>query len=197
QAETSPLRREFYGPSNPEFFAEFLDGHVWSLLLPKRGGIGGSIESNDETDEISGSPPREKAANVARASSSGVPKAAKSPAFYLARGEEGAREKDRSSRNLDQIGGGNLLRRGLTSSFDGQRWLSSRRRNLDQIGGGNLLRSAIDDDRGERNLDSIGGGNLVRGLGEGFAFRRNLDQIGGGNLVRDLANSDATDDDNA
>ncbi|KAK1124613.1 hypothetical protein K0M31_005987 [Melipona bicolor] len=169
QAETSPLRREFYGPSNPEFFAEFLDGH--------------------------GSPPREKAANVARASSSSVPKVAKSPAFYLERGEEGAREKDRSSRNLDQIGGGNLLRRGLTSSFNGQRWLSSRRRNLDQIGGGNLLRSA--DDRGERNLDSIGGGNLVRGLGEGFAFRRNLDQIGGGNLVRDLANSDAIDDDNA
>ncbi|CAD1476142.1 unnamed protein product, partial [Heterotrigona itama] len=116
------------------------------------------------------------------------------PAFYLAeRSEKGAREKDRLSRNLDQIGGGNLLRRGLSSamerggSFDGQRWLSSRR-NLDQIGGGNLLRSAAD--RGERNLDSIGGGNLVRDADESSAFRRNLDQIGGGNLVRDLANND-------
>lgn len=41
------------------------------------------------------------------------------------------------SGNLDQIGGGNLL----------------RRRNLDQIGGANLIK---------RNLDQIGGGNLLR-----------------------------------
>ncbi|KAF3425580.1 hypothetical protein E2986_09269 [Frieseomelitta varia] len=142
QAETSPLRREFYGPSNPEFFAEFLDGH--------------------------GSP---------RASSSNVP------------AKSAASEEDRFSRNLDQIGGGNLLRRGLTSSFlDGRRWLPSRR-NLDQIGGGNLLRSA--DDRGERNMDRK---FLVRGLGDGLPFsRRNLDQIGGGNLVRDLADNDDND----
>lgn len=102
---------------------------------------------------------------------------------------EGKAEDDRFSRNLDQIGGGNLLRRGLVVEREGsydssRRWLPSRR-NLDQIGGGNLLREA--DYRGERNLDSIGGGNLVRGLG-GTAdhLRRNLDQIGGGNLVRDV-----------
>lgn len=45
-------------------------------------------------------------------------------------------EKLHFTRNLDQIGGGNLVR------------------NLDQIGGGNLV----------RNLDQIGGGNLVRSL---------------------------------
>ncbi|KAK9297438.1 hypothetical protein QLX08_008863 [Tetragonisca angustula] len=151
QAETSHLRREFYGPSNPEFFAEFLDGR-----------------------------------DSPRAASSSVP--ANSAAFYPKRSEKGATEEDRSSRNLDQIGGGNLLRRGLiTSTFDGRRWLPSRR-NLDQLGGGNLLRSA--DDRRERNLDSIGGGNLVRGLDDSFLFRRNLDQIGGGNLVRGLADND-------
>lgn len=102
---------------------------------------------------------------------------------------EGKAEDDRFSRNLDQIGGGNLLRRGLVVERDGsydssRRWLPSRR-NLDQIGGGNLLREA--DYRNERNLDSIGGGNLVRGLdGAADHLRRNLDQIGGGNLVRNL-----------
>lgn len=93
----------------------------------------------------------------------------------------------RLDRNLDQIGGGNLLR-GLsgreTAHDDSPRWWPAARRNLDQIGGGNLLRST--DDRFSRNLDQIGGGNLVRDTSGNL--RRNLDQIGGGNLVRDLAN---------
>lgn len=100
---------------------------------------------------------------------------------------------DRLERNLDQIGGGNLLRRGLLErepAYDSGRWPTPMMaRNLDQIGGGNLLRDA--DDRLDRNLDQIGGGNLVRSLdGVGSAadsLRRNLDQIGGGNLVRGLA----------
>lgn len=100
-------------------------------------------------------------------------------------------EDERLSRNLDQIGAGNLLRgAGEGSSYDG-RW---SRRNLDQIGGGNLLREA--ESRDERNLDSIGGGNLVRGVNRPLSstdnnprFDRNLDQIGGGNLVRGLARS--------
>lgn len=97
---------------------------------------------------------------------------------------------DRLGRNLDQIGGGNLLRRGQPEreSYDSPRLLPAKR-NLDQIGGGNLLRGV--DDRFDRNLDQIGGGNLVRGLDDvadaADNFRRNLDQIGGGNLVRGLA----------
>lgn len=103
-------------------------------------------------------------------------------------------QDERLSRNLDQIGAGNLLR-GVSSlsaereglSYD-NRW---SRRNLDQIGGGNLLREA--ESRDERNLDSIGGGNLVRGVNrplsssDDLRLDRNLDQIGGGNLVRGLA----------
>nr|XP_033342851.1 uncharacterized protein LOC117229974 isoform X1 [Megalopta genalis] len=77
---------------------------------------------------------------------------------------------DRFSRNLDQIGGGNLVR-SMDDRFS---------RNLDQIGGGNLVRST--DDRYSRNLDQIGGGNLVRSMDDRYS--RNLDQIGGGNLVR-------------
>nr|XP_050859969.1 uncharacterized protein LOC127068197 [Vespula vulgaris] len=78
---------------------------------------------------------------------------------------------DRTMRNLDQIGGGNLVR---SSNTFGAGLL----RNLDQIGGGNLV----------RNLDQIGGGNLVRNLDQigGGNLVRNLDQIGGGNLVRDV-----------
>lgn len=75
---------------------------------------------------------------------------------------------DRLERNLDQIGGGNLLRRGLLereTAYDSGRWPTPMAaRNLDQIGGGNLLRDA--DDRLDRNLDQIGGGNLVRDLAE-------------------------------
>ncbi|XP_078046753.1 uncharacterized protein LOC144475072 isoform X1 [Augochlora pura] len=103
---------------------------------------------------------------------------------------------DRFARNLDQIGGGNLVRsaddrysRNLDQIGGGNlvRSVDDRYfRNLDQIGGGNLVRSV--DDRYLRNLDQIGGGNLVRSLsGPRDDFRRNLDQIGGGNLVRNLA----------
>ncbi|XP_076167825.1 uncharacterized protein LOC143146950 [Ptiloglossa arizonensis] len=109
---------------------------------------------------------------------------------YLQSEEELGREaSDRLERNLDQIGGGNLLRRGLHErEYDIPRWQGARR-NLDQIGGGNLLRDV--NDRVDRNLDQIGGGNLVRSL-DGVVIaaedlRRNLDQIGGGNLVRGLA----------
>ncbi|XP_033354959.1 uncharacterized protein LOC117236266 [Bombus vosnesenskii] len=170
QAETSSLRREFYGPSKPEFLVEYLEGH-------------GSPQESAAQDERYQSV---RPSNVERrlfGRGSILPGKGR---WYV---HEGKAEDDRFSRNLDQIGGGNLLRRGLVvereGSYDGsRRWLPSRR-NLDQIGGGNLLREA--DYRGERNLDSIGGGNLVRGLG-GTAdhLRRNLDQIGGGNLVRNV-----------
>merc|ERR1712008_39616 len=46
------------------------------------------------------------------------------------------------TRELDSIGGGNLLR------------------SLDSIGGGNLLRQA------PKSLDSIGGGNILRGASD-------------------------------
>ncbi|XP_076290713.1 uncharacterized protein LOC143214050 isoform X1 [Lasioglossum baleicum] len=99
---------------------------------------------------------------------------------------------DRYSRNLDQIGGGNLVRstddrytRNLDQIGGGNLVRSTDdrySRNLDQIGGGNLVRST--DDRYTRNLDQIGGGNLVRSMNDRYS--RNLDQIGGGNLVRSL-----------
>ncbi|KAG6800036.1 orcokinin peptides isoform X1 [Apis mellifera caucasica] len=163
QAETNLLRREFYGPVNPELFAAFLDDH--GLPREKVG------QSDRYLSRLRGG------GNVARLPArSGVGKS-----NYDARDGQ----DERLSRNLDQIGAGNLLRGASSlsaeregSSYDG-RW---SRRNLDQIGGGNLLREA--DSRGERNLDSIGGGNLVRGAN--LRLDRNLDQIGGGNLVRSL-----------
>ncbi|XP_020278306.1 uncharacterized protein LOC109852007 isoform X1 [Pseudomyrmex gracilis] len=101
-------------------------------------------------------------------------------AFYLSDRDslKNARESDgRVARNLDQIGGGNLVRRNLDPIGGG----NLLKRNLDQIGGGNLLK---------RNLDQIGGGNLLRRnldqIGGGNLLRRNLDQIGGGNLVRSI-----------
>ncbi|XP_043504603.1 orcokinin peptides type B-like [Polistes fuscatus] len=90
---------------------------------------------------------------------------------------------ERSLRNLDQIGGGNLVR-------DLSNFKFGAKRNLDQIGGGNLVRSSNILGGGNlvRNLDQIGGGNLVRNLDQigGGNLVRNLDQIGGGNLVRNL-----------
>ncbi|XP_031369172.1 uncharacterized protein LOC102680582 isoform X3 [Apis dorsata] len=172
QAETNLLRREFYGPVNPELFAAFLDDH--GLPREKVG------QSDRYSSRLRGG------GNVARLlSRSGVGKS-----NYDARDGQ----DERLSRNLDQIGAGNLLR-GVSSlsaereglSYD-NRW---SRRNLDQIGGGNLLREA--ESRDERNLDSIGGGNLVRGVNrplsssDDLRLDRNLDQIGGGNLVRGLA----------
>ncbi|XP_050580202.1 uncharacterized protein LOC126917413 isoform X1 [Bombus affinis] len=170
QAETSSLRREFYGPSKPEFLVEYLEGH-------------GSPRENAAQDERYQSTRPSYVERRLFSRGSILPGKGR---WYV---HEGKAEDDRFSRNLDQIGGGNLLRRGLVVERDGsydssRRWLPSRR-NLDQIGGGNLLREA--DYRSERNLDSIGGGNLVRGLdGAADHLRRNLDQIGGGNLVRNL-----------
>ncbi|XP_014602888.1 PREDICTED: orcokinin peptides type A-like [Polistes canadensis] len=90
---------------------------------------------------------------------------------------------ERSLRNLDQIGGGNLVR-------DLSNFKFGAKRNLDQIGGGNLVRNLDHIGGGNlvRNLDQIGGGNLVRNLDQigGGNLVRNLDQIGGGNLVRDI-----------
>ncbi|KAL0838934.1 hypothetical protein ABMA28_016944 [Loxostege sticticalis] len=76
----------------------------------------------------------------------------------LGRGEIVDRESTGATqflRNLDPIGGGNLVKK-----------------NLDHIGGPNLVK---------KNLDSLGGGNLVRRLDPMFGrFIRQLDSIGGG-----------------
>jgi len=87
-----------------------------------------------------------------------------------------ARDEDRRfAKNLDQIGGGHLVR------------------NLDQIGGGHLVRNLDQIGGGHlvRNLDQIGGGHLVRNLDQigGGHLVRNLDQIGGGNLLRSVTYS--------
>lgn len=78
--------------------------------------------------------------------------------------EDFVRERELNSgahylRNLDPIGGGNLVKK-----------------NLDHIGGPNLIK---------KTLDSLGGGNLVRRSDSivGAKFARSLDSIGGGNLV--------------
>ncbi|XP_076302988.1 uncharacterized protein LOC143221423 [Lasioglossum baleicum] len=177
QAEANPARRDFYGSANPEFFAAYLNDH------------GSPREKVAEREDYwSGS----RGGNVSRMSKGSIDRGSE----Y--RSEEEA--ENRISRNLDHIGGGNLLRRRLAERFGQPEgspplyrsggWLASRR-NLDQIGGGNLLREAVDRDQ-RRNLDHIGGGNLVRDLDgplvpDDHLLRRNLDQIGGGNLVRSIA----------
>merc|ERR1712107_553090 len=61
-------------------------------------------------------------------------------------------------RQLDSLGGGNILR------------------HLDTLGEGNILRSLDDISRGNilRRLDTIGGGNILR----------HLDSLGEGNILR-------------
>ncbi|XP_017760346.1 PREDICTED: orcokinin peptides-like [Eufriesea mexicana] len=177
QAEPNPLRRDFYGSANPEFFGAYLNDHG----LPR--------EKMAQAEQYSS---RLRGGNVSRMFKGSI-----DPESRYLRDEEAG---NRDSRNLDHIGGGNLLRRRLAEGlgerlgeredsrlYDSRRWMASRR-NLDQIGGGNLLREAVD--RGQRNLDHIGGGNLVRDLDSVLVTndnpRRNLDQIGGGNLVRSI-----------
>ncbi|XP_017792986.1 PREDICTED: uncharacterized protein LOC108574852 [Habropoda laboriosa] len=160
QAGTNALRRDlFYGTANPDFFVGYLDDH--GAIRPKTT----QTEQRQQQQQL---PSR-----LVNAESVTPMKGNR----YLRYEEDMA---DRLERNLDQIGGGNLLRRGLQEE-----------RNLDQIGGGNLLREVDAERLNERNLDQIGGGNLVRGLDGVMAaadhFRRNLDQIGGGNLVRSLS----------
>ncbi|XP_076757947.1 uncharacterized protein LOC143427582 isoform X1 [Xylocopa sonorina] len=168
QAGTDALRRNLYGSASPELFDALFDDHESTRhKIPQMEQQSSQLGNSGET--------------VAAGSGK------------LAGGAIGSDENrnDRISRNLDHIGGGNLLRRELAerqSSHNARRWYPAER-NLDQIGGGNLLREV--NDRGERNLDQIGGGNLVRSLDGVIVaaedFRRNLDKIGGGNLVRSLA----------
>ncbi|KAG7198822.1 hypothetical protein KM043_001793 [Ampulex compressa] len=99
-------------------------------------------------------------------------------------GVEGA-DEGVVKRNLDQIGGGHLLR----SSRSRQGAPLSR--NLDHIGGGNLLRSTS-----ERRFyampptERFGGGRVEYSSSaerkEEARSERNLDHIGGGHLLRDL-----------
>ncbi|CAK9828796.1 hypothetical protein ANTRET_LOCUS6252 [Anthophora retusa] len=164
QAETNALRRDLsYGPANPDFFIGYIDDR-------------GEMLSQGAQEE------EQQASRLVKVESDG--KEARYSRGPVSRMKEKSRylrdEEDRLGRNLDQIGGGNLLRRGLQEE-----------RNLDQIGGGNLVREVEAHRRQEqRNLDKIGGGNLVRELDGVLAvanhLRRNLDQIGGGNLVRSL-----------
>ncbi|CAL7941609.1 unnamed protein product [Xylocopa violacea] len=175
QAGTDALRRNLYGSANPEFLDALFDDHEsMRHKIPQ-------VEQQSS-----------------RLGNSGGTAAAGSG--KLGRGPVGSDENasDRLSRNLDHIGGGNLLRRELAerqSSHNARRWFPSQR-NLDQIGGGNLLREV--NDRGERNLDQIGGGNLVRSLDGVIVaaedLRRNLDKIGGGNLVHALEPRNLDDD---
>ncbi|XP_026734711.1 orcokinin peptides-like [Trichoplusia ni] len=63
-------------------------------------------------------------------------------------------------RNLDSIGGGNFVRN--LDSIGGSNFV---KKNLDQLGGPNLVKRNLDSLGGGnfvRNLDSIGGGNFVR-----------------------------------
>ncbi|KZC06977.1 Syntaxin-1A [Dufourea novaeangliae] len=159
----SVLRQTIYGPTAAEILAAYIQDHGLAAMTG----------------------PTTETADHARLSRNRLRELRDGDGDYS---ETGAA---RLQRNLDQIGGGNLLRRGLREretgypTTDYPRWLAARR-NLDQIGGGNLLRDT--DDRFGRNLDQIGGGNLVRSSTyPRDGLRRNLDQIGGGNLVRDLA----------
>ncbi|XP_076633874.1 uncharacterized protein LOC143348016 isoform X1 [Colletes latitarsis] len=176
QAGANALRRDMYGPATTEFLGGQLDDHG-----PSKQKI---LEDQDwDRTRFNGDRP-------SKGSSSETKDVSKDRTRYYQSMEKlGDVVEDRLERNLDQIGGGNLLRRGLHErEYDYTRWLGPRG-NLDQIGGGNLLREV--DDRVGRNLDQIGGGNLVRGLNDVVTaadnLRRNLDQIGGGNLVRELA----------
>ncbi|XP_015174930.1 PREDICTED: orcokinin peptides type A-like, partial [Polistes dominula] len=122
-----------------------------------------------------------------RDETSGIAKSfGREPGISKAQKTIGVNEPSVVKRNLDQIGGGNLVRSVSNfNKYNGERSL----RNLDQIGGGNLLRDLSGFKFGaKRNLDQIGGGNLVRNLDQigGGNLVRNLDQIGGGNLVRNL-----------
>ncbi|XP_034176245.2 uncharacterized protein LOC117602396 isoform X1 [Osmia lignaria lignaria] len=170
QVGANVLQRDLYGAANGQFLAGYPDDHgeatkeksaqleQGSSRFGNANDIGGRQMTGDDAPRVKIPPTLSKS--------------------RLFRDEE----VDRLLRNLDQIGGGNLLRRrGLEIAYE-PRWLTPRR-NLDQIGGGNLLRSV--DERFARNLDQIGGGNLVRSVLDDR--RRNLDHIGGGNLVRDLS----------
>ncbi|CAB0039871.1 unnamed protein product [Trichogramma brassicae] len=77
--------------------------------------------------------------------------------YYYGNQQEAA-AAGRMGRNLDPIGGGNLVRR-----------------NLDSIGGGNLIR---------RNLDSIGGGNLLRSVQQTPPSSR-FEPTGGRGILRE------------
>ncbi|XP_031835793.1 uncharacterized protein LOC116428360 isoform X1 [Nomia melanderi] len=163
QAGTSGVQRNMYGPTAAEILAAYLEDQGRTEEKPVDGPPSSARDSDrDGNRNINWSTGR------------------RSPNAFVSEQVPSTR----LDRNLDQIGGGNLLR-GLSEreTARDRSWWSAARRNLDQIGGGNLLRSA--DDRLSRNLDQIGGGNLVRDTSGDF--RRNLDQIGGGNLVRDLA----------
>ena len=59
-----------------------------------------------------------------------------------------------SRRELDSIGGGNILR--SLDSIGGGNILRHAPKSLDSIGGGHIL----------RQLDSIGGGNILRGASD-------------------------------
>ncbi|CAK9798631.1 Orcokinin peptides [Anthophora quadrimaculata] len=166
QAETNALRRDVsYEPASPDFFVGYIDdrGEMLSQAAQEEEQQASRLVKEESDD-----------GNEARYSRGSVSRM-KEQSRYL------RDEEERLGRNLDQIGGGNLLRRGLQEE-----------RNLDHIGGGNLVRKVDAHRRQEqRNLDKIGGGNLVRELDGVLAvanhLRRNLDQIGGGNLVRSLA----------
>ncbi|XP_015440445.1 PREDICTED: uncharacterized protein LOC107195172 [Dufourea novaeangliae] len=188
QTGRSVLRQTIYGPTAAEILAAYIQDH--GPTEQKAAGEGDPSRDRFDVRRLSKglaamTGPTTETADHARLSRNRLRELRDGDGDYS---ETGAA---RLQRNLDQIGGGNLLRRGLREretgypTTDYPRWLAARR-NLDQIGGGNLLRDT--DDRFGRNLDQIGGGNLVRSSTyPRDGLRRNLDQIGGGNLVRDLA----------
>ncbi|XP_076670380.1 uncharacterized protein LOC143369856 isoform X1 [Andrena cerasifolii] len=148
QAGSNDLQRGLYGPASAEYFGPYLEEHGSAR--------GKTFERQPSKDSIAGD------------TTTGIAAAAELSRALKDRSRYVRDDGDRRERNLDQIGGGNLLRRGLLereSAYDSGRWPTPMNaRNLDQIGGGNLLRDV--DDRLDRNLDQIGGGNLVRDLAQ-------------------------------
>ncbi|XP_054009263.1 orcokinin peptides-like, partial [Hylaeus anthracinus] len=116
QAGANTLRRDFYGPATTEYLGGYLEDH---------GSSRNEDRGWDRSHYIGGGSPKGSISTLSvsqeRSSHS--------------RSENEHDSEDRPERNLDQIGGGNLLRRKMT-----QRWLGTRA-NLDQIGGGNLVRN--------------------------------------------------------
>ncbi|KAL1497867.1 hypothetical protein ABEB36_008754 [Hypothenemus hampei] len=96
-------------------------------------------------------------------------------------------------RNMDTIGGSNLIGKRALDSIGGGRLLNTRA--IDNIGGGGILFSRREFDNLLKSMDDIGGGNILLSApyentndmtGEGILATREVDSIGGGGILRSV-----------
>merc|ERR1712213_132240 len=96
-----------------------------------------------------------------------------------------------SARQLESLGGNQLLGRALVEDLDPKDFATPEKRSLDTLGGGVVLRSLDTLGGGtvlrSRSLDTLGGSSILRSsspdtLGRGRA--RSLDTLGGGSMLR-------------